>query len=166
MTIEEILAIDQSKIEGISGATHTSWAIADSVARRLARFESDRESPPREIPWRNLALVTLTIGATLFSFTRLRGNPRARILWQITVVVLLGIILGDLLFQALLIGWARHGLPFSEFWGLLFLAAASFLTPWATGHHLYCHQLLPPWLSAKMAWKTPSKANQAPGKVT
>ena len=104
MTIKEILAIDQVKIEGISGATHTSWAIADSVARRLARFESDRESPPREIPWRNIALVTLTMGATLFSFTSLRGNPRARVLWQIIVVVFLGIILGDLLSQALLLG--------------------------------------------------------------
>ena len=36
MTIEEILVIDQSKVEGISGATHTSWAIADGVARRLS----------------------------------------------------------------------------------------------------------------------------------
>ena len=165
MTIEEILAIDQSKIEGISGATHTSWAIADSVARRLARFESDRESRPREIPWRNLALVTLTIGATLFSFTRLRGNPRARILWQITVVVLLGIILGDLLSQALLIGWVRHGLPFSESWGLLFLAAASFLTPWATGHHLYCHQLCPHGFLQRWLGKLPVKPIKLPAKL-
>ena len=165
MTIKEILAIDQVKIEGISGATHTSWAIADSVARRLARFESDRESPPREIPWRNIALVTLTMGATLFSFTRLRGNPWARVLWQIIVVVFLGIILGDLLSQALLLGWARHGLPFSDSWGLLFLAAAALLTPWATGHELYCHQLCPHGFLQRWLGKLPVKPIKLPAKL-
>ncbi len=165
LTIEEILAIDQSKIEGVSGATHTSWAIADSVARRLARFESNRAEPPRRIPWRNLSLVALTIGAALFSFTSLRGNPIARILWQVTVVILLGIILGDLLSQALFLGWARHGLPLADSWGLLFLAAAALLTPWATGNQLYCHQLCPHGFLQRWLGKLPVKPVKIPPKL-
>ena len=165
LSIEEILAIDQTKIEGISGATHTSWAIADSVSRRLARFESDRESPPHEIPWRNIALVALTIGAALFSFTRLRGNPIARIFWQVIVVIFLGILLGDLLSQALLLGWARHGLPFSDSWGLLFLAAAALIIPWATGHQLYCHQLCPHGFLQRWLGKLPVRPIKIPPKL-
>jgi NosR/NirI family transcriptional regulator, nitrous oxide reductase regulator len=165
MTLKEILAIDQSKIEGVSGATHTSWAIADSVSRRLARFESDREPPLREIPWRNIALVTLTAGAALFSFTRLRGNLIARTLWQVTVVVLLGIILGDLLSQALLVGWARHGLPFTESWGLLFLAGAALSIPWATGHQIYCHQLCPHGFLQQWLGKLPVKPIKIPPRL-
>ncbi|MDA7513199.1 4Fe-4S binding protein [Akkermansiaceae bacterium] len=121
--------------------------------------------PPREIPWRNIALVTLTMGATLFSFTRLRGNPWARVLWQIIVVVFLGIILGDLLSQALLLGWAKHGLPFSDSWGLLFLAAAALLTPWATGHELYCHHLCPHGFLQRWLGKLPVKPIKLPAKL-
>ncbi len=165
MTIDGILAIDQSQIEGVSGATHTSWAIAESVARRLARFESDRAPISRKIPWRNLSLFTLTLGAFLFSFTKIRGHPLARILWQVTVVILLGILLGDLLSQALLLGWARHGLPFLDSWGLVFLAAAALLIPWASGHQLYCHQLCPHGFLQRWLGKLPVKPLKIPAKI-
>lgn len=157
MSIDEILAIDQSKIEGVSGATHTSWAIAESVARRLARFESDRAPAATSFPWRNISLILLTLGAVLFSFTKLRGNPIARILWQAGVVMILGLILGDLLSQALLLGWARHGFPFSDSWGLVLLAAAALLIPWASGHQLYCHQLCPHGFLQRWLGKLPVK---------
>ena len=165
LTIAGILAIDQSTIEGVSGATHTSWAIADSVARRLARFENDRTPVPTPIPWRNLALIALTLGAGLFSFTRLRGKAVARLLWQVTVVIVLGLILGDLLSQALLLGWAKHGLPFSDSWGLLALAAAALLTPWTSGHHLYCHQLCPHGFLQRWLGKLPVKPVKIPPKL-
>lgn len=165
LSINEILAIDQSKIEGVSGATHTSWAIADSVARRLARFESDRSPKPVDIPWRNITLIALTIGAMIFSFTKLRGNPIARTIWQITVIISLGLILGDLLSQALFLGWARHGLPFSDSWGLILLAIASLLTPWASGHQLYCHQLCPHGFLQRWLGRLPVKPIKIPSTI-
>ncbi|MFT6864683.1 MAG: NosR/NirI family nitrous oxide reductase transcriptional regulator [Akkermansiaceae bacterium] len=165
MSIDEICAIEQSKIEGVSGATHTSWAIADSVARRLARFESDRAPTPIKIPWRNLTLIALTVGAALFSFTKIRGHPIARILWQTTVVIVLGLILGDLLSQALLLGWTRHGLPFTDSWGLIFLAAAALLVPWASGHQLYCHQLCPHGFLQRWLGKLPVKPIKIPAPI-
>lgn len=165
MTIAEILALDQSQIEGVSGATHTSWAIAESVARRLARFESDHKPKSSGVPWRNLGLVTLTLGALLFSFTRLRGRPLARLVWQALVVLLLGLLLGDLLSQALLLGWVQHGLPFEDSWGLLFLAAAALLIPWATGHQLYCHHLCPHGFLQQWLGKLPVKPWKVPAKI-
>jgi Na+-translocating ferredoxin:NAD+ oxidoreductase RnfG subunit len=162
MTINEILAIDQSKVEGVSGATHTSWAIAESVARRLARFETDRAPAAHHFPWRNLGLVTLTLGAALFSFSRLRGHALARLLWQVFVVVVLGLILGDLLSQALLLGWVRHGLPWSDSWGLVFLATAALLVPWASGHQLYCHQLCPHGFLQRWLSRLPIKPVKLP----
>ena len=165
LPISEILAIDQAHIEGVSGATHTSWAIAESVARRLARLNSDRNPPPTKIPWRNLALITLTLGATIFSFTKLRGKPIARLLWQISVVLILGLLLGDLLSQALLLGWARHGLPFSDSWGLIALVAAALITPWASGHQLYCHQLCPHGFLQRWLSKLSIKPTKIPKKL-
>ena len=165
MTLSEILALDQAEIEGVSGATHTSWAIAESVARRLARFEADRTPPPREIPWRNLGLVILTIGALLFSFTKLRGMALARLIWQVIVVVLLGLLLGDLLSQALLLGWATHGLPFADSWGLVFLAGAALLIPWASGHQLYCHQLCPHGFLQRWLSRLPVKPVKIPPRL-
>lgn len=162
MPIDEILAIDQSKVEGVSGATHTSWAIAESVARRLARFEADRAPVSLDIPWRNLGLVALTMGAALFSFTRLRGHAVARLVWQVFVVVVLGLILGDLLSQALLLGWVQHGLPWSDSWGLVFLAGAALLVPWASGHQLYCHQLCPHGFLQRWLGRLPVKPLKIP----
>ena len=152
-------------IEGISGATDTSWVIAESVKRRLARFQADRTPIPFTIPWRNIALILLTLGALIFSFTKLRGQPLARLAWQLTVVITLGLILGDLLSQALLLGWARHGLPFADSWGLIFLAASALLIPWASGHQLYCHQLCPHGFLQQWLNKLPLKPLKIPKKL-
>lgn len=165
MTIKEIVALDQSQIEGVSGATHTSWAIAESVARRLARFESDRAPAKESFSWRNPALVVLTLGACLFSFSRLRGNAMARISWQIAVILVLGLIFGDLISQALLLGWARHGLPLSDSWGLIFLAAAALIIPWASGHQLYCHQLCPHGFLQRWLGKLPISPVKIPARL-
>ncbi|YCM43766.1 FMN-binding protein [Verrucomicrobiaceae bacterium 227] len=160
--IDQILQLDTYEIEGVSGASDTSWAIAESVKRRLAQFESDRTPAPLNIPWRNLTLILLTLGAIAFSFSKLRGNPIARITWQITVVVTLGLILGDLLSQALFIGWARHGLPWQDSFGLIFLAGAALLIPWASGKQLYCHQLCPHGFVQRWLGKLPVKALRIP----
>jgi NosR/NirI family nitrous oxide reductase transcriptional regulator len=166
LSIEEILAIDQSKIEGVSGATHTSWAIADSVARRLARFESDREPQSRKIPWRNIALVALTGGAAIFSFTSLRGNPIARIRlagdcrdlpWDYSRR-------SSFPSPPSRLGTSRTSL-LADSWGLLFLAAAALLTPWATGNQLYCHQLCPHGFLQQWLGKLPVKPVKIPPKL-
>lgn len=163
-SITEIISSDRN-IEGLSGATDTSWAIAEGVKRRLARFEQDRTPTPFSFPWRNVGLVLLTLGALLFSFTKLRGKALARLLWQISVIIVLGFLLGDLLSQALFIGWAKHGLPWQDSWGLLILAAAALLIPWATGNQLYCHQLCPHGFIQQWLNKLPIRPLKIPQKL-
>ena len=145
LRIAEVLNLEwgSSKLEGVSGATDTSWVIAESVKRRLARFQTDRSPKENQISWRNICLIGFVMGAFLFSFTKLRGHLIARILWQLLVIVGFGLFLGDLLSQALLLGWAQHGLPWENSFGLIALALAALLTPLTTGHQLYCHQLCP-----------------------
>ena len=163
-SIDDVLELEFGSrgIEGVSGATSTSWAIAESVKRRLAQFEQDRAPTPFSFPWRNSVLVLLTLGAMVFSFTGLRGNPIARIVWQITVVVTLGLIFGDLLSQALFIGWARHGLPWRDSFGLILMAGAALLVPWASGSQLYCHQLCPHGFLQRWLGKFPLKPLRIP----
>ncbi len=163
-SIHDVIGIDYAKagIEGVSGATMTSWAIAESVKRRLAQFDSQRQPTPSEFPWRNLILILLTLGALLFSFTKLRGRPLLRIFWQLFVVITLGIIFGDLLSQALLLGWAKHGLPFANSYGLILLAGAALLVPWASGHQLYCHHLCPHGFIQQWLGKLPIKPIKIP----
>ncbi|MGC6425599.1 MAG: FMN-binding protein [Akkermansiaceae bacterium] len=160
-TIAEIIASEKNS-EGVSGATDTSWAIAEGVRRRLARFEDDRRPKPFSIPWRNAGLVLLTLGSAIFTFTRLRGNPKARVIWQIAVVLTLGLLWGDLLSQALFLGWAKHGLPWQESWGLICLAAAALFIPWATGKQFYCHHLCPHGFLQQWLGKLPVKPIKPP----
>ena len=50
---------------------------------------------------------------------------------------------GDLLSQALLVGWSQNGLAWRFAPGLLLLVAAALLVPLVAGKHVYCHQLCP-----------------------
>ena len=163
-SVQEIINLDHAKadIEGVSGATMTSWAIAESVKRRLTHFDSQRQPVPFEFPWRNLLLIILTFGAIVFSFTKLRGRPFLRLSWQLFVIITLGLILGDLLSQALFIGWAKHGLPLADSYGLILLATAALLVPWASGNQLYCHHLCPHGFLQQWFIKLPIKPLKIP----
>lgn len=167
LTLDEAIApkVGDFGFEGVSGATYTSYAIIEGVQRRLKQFQADKNPTPKPFPWRNLALLTLTLGGLLFSFTKLRGSPIARLLWQITVVILLGLVFGDLLSQALFLGWAQHGLPLANSWGLVFLAAASLLIPWSTGHQIYCHQICPHGFLQRWLAKLPFKPLKIPPRL-
>ncbi|NIP98978.1 MAG: 4Fe-4S binding protein, partial [Akkermansiaceae bacterium] len=147
LTVREVAEVDFASrgIEGVSGATLTSWAIAESVKRRLAAFVAERDEPPAPpvLALRDYLLIFVTAVSLLMAFTRLRGKAPVRVAWQITVVLVLGFLTGDLLSQALLAGWALHGIPWRESVGLVLLAAAAFIIPWTTGKQLYCHHLCP-----------------------
>lgn len=162
LLITKILDDGDAEIEGVSGATSTSWAIAEGVKRRLARLETERSPVPFRFPWRNISLIVVTLGAMVFAFTSLRGNALARVLWQVAVVLILGLILGDLLSQALFLGWARHGLPWRDSFGLVFLAGAALLVPWASGSQLYCHQLCPHGFVQRWLGKLPVNTLRLP----
>lgn len=147
LTVSEVAEVEYAAqgIEGVSGATLTSWALAESVKRRLRAFLSERDKPeaPPLLALRDYLLIFVTMGALLMAFTKLRGKAWLRVIWQITVLVVLGFLTGDLLSQALLAGWAQNGVPWRKSIGLVFLAGAAFIIPLTTGKQIYCFHLCP-----------------------
>ena len=133
-----------ARIEGVSGATETSFAIAEGLKRRFRATES--EPSKAGSAWmrkRDWALVGVIAGSLLMAFTSLRGNRWMRVAWQAVLIGYVGLASGDILSLALFGSWLNHGVTLHAAPGLVFLAAAAVFVPWASRRQIYCHQLCP-----------------------
>jgi len=149
-------------IEGVSGATQTSFAIAEGVRRRLKLDDALTVSHPAQaratITVREIALLLVIVGSLLMTFwSRLRGRLPRR-LWQVTMVLLFGLWLGDLLSISMFAGWSRNGVPWRSASGLVALATVSLVIPWLTKQQIYCHQICPhgvvqEWMGRFRRWQ-------------
>jgi NosR/NirI family nitrous oxide reductase transcriptional regulator len=143
-TTDEWATIDfrEAGIEGVSGATQTSFAVADGFRRRLA---ADMAAPPETKPnrWMPWLLAAVIVGGLAMSFSPLRASRRARVLWQGVLIIVFLFWLGDLVSLALLAGWARSGVPWQSAPAAVLLVAVALVTPWATRKQVYCQQLCP-----------------------
>ncbi len=135
-----------SDIEGVSGATITSQTILLGL-KRLAELDAQHLSKESDPTWHPTAhdwgTLSVLLGALVFTFTRLRRSRRVRTLWYLVLVGYLGFANGDMVSQALLIGWAQHGIPWRRVAGLAVLVGAAFLVPLATGKPWYCQAVCP-----------------------
>lgn len=165
-TLDDLAALDfrAAKVEGVSGATQTSFALAEGLKRRAAAEQRARARPP---PWRpaprDWALAGVVAGAFLMAFTSLRGRRWPRRIWQLVLLGYVGLTSHDLLSLALFQGWTVHGIALRAVPGLVVLAAAALLTPWISRRQLYCHQICPhgaaqQWLGTwrKLRWSPPA----------
>jgi hypothetical protein len=146
MTWDAAAALDLKKagIEGVSGATMTSMAIARSVKARLQLSAGEIvERPPLRLGWRDVGMLVVLTAATAMAFGRPEWRHRWKRPYQIALIVYVGFIAGDLLAQGLFSGWARTGVPWTTAPGLVLLATAALLVPWATRKPLYCHHVCP-----------------------
>ncbi len=138
------LDLKAAGIEGVSGATMTSMAIAQSVK---ARLQSSRDeivgAAAFRFAWRDAALVIVLVLAGVMAFGRPAWRHRWKRPYQVFLVVYVGLIAGDLLAQKLLVGWTRSGIPWTTAPGLVLLAVAALLVPWTTRHPFYCHHVCP-----------------------
>jgi NosR/NirI family nitrous oxide reductase transcriptional regulator len=138
------LDLKAAGIEGVSGSTMTSMAIAQSVK---ARLQLGRDQLAARVPLRfaarDLALLGVLAAAGLMAFGRAEWRQRWKRPYQIALLVYVGFIAGDLIAQKLLVGWARGGVPWTSAPGLLLLTAAALLVPWASGKPFYCHHICP-----------------------
>ena len=138
------LDLKAAGIEGVSGSTMTSMAIAQSVK---ARLQLGRDQLAARVPLRfaarDLALLGVLAAAGLMAFGRTEWRQRWKRPYQIALLVYVGFIAGDLIAQKLLVGWARGGVPWTSAPGLLLLTAAALLVPWASGKPFYCHHICP-----------------------
>lgn len=150
MTTEQIANIDFNKagVEGVSGATQTSYGIAEGVRVRAQALLQEREKQQgfwTRVRWRwqDAGHVGIVMAAALMAFTPLRGRAAYRHMHHALLVVYGGFVAGEMLSQGLLAGWAAHGLPWRSASGLVLLAAVALLGPVFTGKQLYCHHICP-----------------------
>ncbi len=138
---------ETSGFEGVSGATMTSVAVTKGL---IAAAKQATAAPPApraasgtSLPWRLIGTASLIAAALAIGLTRLRGIHSLRLALQVAVVIYLGFLNGELLSQAMLVGWAQSGVPFQGAMGLVFLTSAAFLTPVVTRRNVYCNHLCP-----------------------
>ena len=136
---------EEAGIEGVSGATLTSMAVAEGIQRRLLSTNEVLAAPRAPMRWkaRDLGLAAVVLSAGVLAFIGTHGRSWMRRGFQVLVIVYLGFINGDLLAQSIFVGWAEHGIPSRTAPGLVLLLAAAFVIPWTTGKPLYCQHICP-----------------------
>ncbi|MGB8168068.1 MAG: 4Fe-4S binding protein [Chthoniobacteraceae bacterium] len=136
---------EEAGIEGVSGATMTSLAMAEGIMQRLRAADSALAMKPQPLNFRaaDYGLIAVIVAALVLAFTGTYGRKWIRRVFQILVIVYVGFLTGNLLAQSLIVGWAQSGIPWRSAPGLVLLLAAALAVPWATRKPLYCQQLCP-----------------------
>jgi hypothetical protein len=136
---------EEAGIEGVSGATMTSMAMAEGIMRRLRAADSALALPPPPIrfTWIDGGLVVIILAATVLAFVGTHGRAWVRRGFQIVVIAYVGFVAGSPLAQSLFAGWAQSGVPWRSAPALVLLMAAAVVVPWATRKPLYCHHICP-----------------------
>lgn len=157
-TLKDLAQTDweAAEIEGVSGATMTSQAVAKGIiAAATAQFErqSTRSSTPAQQPTnpaffrltsrRDMSTIGLALLGVVFAFTRWKRTRWLRVLFQILLIGWLGLVNGDMLSQAMWVGWAQSGVPFSNALGLVCLTGVALILPITTGKNVYCAHICP-----------------------
>ncbi len=137
---------EQAGIEGVSGASMTSMAMAEGIMRRLRAADAALSIQPTPLRFasRDIGLIVVIGIALVLAFHGVQGSPWLRRGFQISVIVYVGIINGDLLAQSLIVGWTQSGaVPWRTAPGLVLLLAAALAIPWAARKPVYCHHICP-----------------------
>ncbi|MFZ4764692.1 MAG: FMN-binding protein [Roseimicrobium sp.] len=149
MTVEALGSIDfaKAKVEGVSGATESSWAVAEGLKRRAqvlaskpvaTNWTAGLELKPAD--WGLLAVLGFSL---VMTFTSLRGRRWARWCHQALLIGYAGLFCGAMLSQGMLLGWARHGIPWQNAPILVLLTAFALALPMFTRRQFYCHHYCP-----------------------
>jgi thiamine biosynthesis lipoprotein ApbE len=138
----QTLDFGEAKIEGVAGATQTSYAVAEGLRQK---FSQDAQATPKKPAIRlpDLALGAILCGAVVLTFSGLRGGRKTRMAWQGILIAGLGIWLGHFLSLGLLVGWSKNTVPWREAAPLVLLAGAALILPWGTRRQWYCHHVCP-----------------------
>ncbi|MEZ6055324.1 MAG: FMN-binding protein [Planctomycetaceae bacterium] len=180
------LDLKEAGVEGVSGATMTSQNVADGVRLAAARHvKKQQESAATQmalaeeaaasswwqklsrkwgawstVAWtaRDYGTIAVTLLGLCVAFSSWRGNVWVQRAWRVVLIGYLGFINGDLVSQALLVGWAKGGIPWRVIGGPLVLTIAAFLVPITLKRNVYCSHLCPhgaaqQWLAGRLPWQ-------------
>jgi len=142
--IAEITDLAAAKIYAVSGATRTSEAVAQSVVERVAQgTAATGVGRSWRWGWRDSALLGFLGIGCLFAYWKHPRWQRWRWVYSVATILGLGLWMGDLLAQSLLVGWMETRVPWSATPGLVILATAAFVLPWASRQPVYCQFICP-----------------------
>jgi hypothetical protein len=147
-TWDEVAGLDPKAagIEGTSGASLTSMAIANGIQQRFKQSLVLAAVPPPPVRVRahDVALAVVILLAMLFAFVpHLRSRTWLRRIFQLVLIGYVGFWNGQLLAQSLASGWSATGVAWRMAPALALLAAAALIVPWGTRRALYCSQICP-----------------------
>ena len=169
------LDLDAEQIDGVSGATMTSVAVAETIREASKAFLSqqtathsnvtdDEKSVSRVRHWNfssgEVLTIILTIAAIFWSGSIFRGNRRARLLWQIICFVVIALVSGNLLSISLFSGWTRGGIAYHLAPGLTLLLVVAFMMAILLKHNVYCDHLCPHGILQQ--WIRPGRKQRGP----
>ncbi len=141
--IAELQDFDAAGIYAVSGATQTSEALRESITHRLHSGEVPEKGNHIRLSWRDVVLTGFLLTGCLFAFCKKKSIQRWRWIFSIATVAVLGIYLGDLIAQSLLLGWLENRVPWEQSPGLILFVAAAFIIPWFSGQPVYCQFICP-----------------------
>ena len=157
-TVQELAVLDlvEQQIEGVSGATMTSQAVARTITAAsqkmlVAETESQDSESTRWSPSFSGWTVSPAEFATIFwvlmsGLGSLFGWHRRkywRAIWLVATVVVLGFWAGNLVSMSVLAGWSSEGAALTIAPGLAVLIAVALLAPPLTKSNAYCSHLCP-----------------------
>ncbi len=141
------LDVEKEEIEGVSGATMTSLAVARTIGEAVKRMQVERPTTAVRGQWNwslsELATACLAGASLVWSRLKWRGRKWPRLLWQAVCFVVIGGWTGNLISLALLAGWTGSGVPYRLAPGLCVLLAAAILWPAISKENVYCDHVCP-----------------------
>jgi len=150
LNLERLATLDlqQANVEGVSGATMTSMAVAAGMVHaaqqeKLAQATALQRQSAWTIASHDYGTAAVIVAAVVIGMTRLRSQRTLRVIIQCVLIGYLGLIAGNLVSMAMLVGWAQHGIAWRTASGLALLAAAALILPVTTRRNLYCSHLCP-----------------------
>ncbi|MEM9659161.1 MAG: 4Fe-4S binding protein, partial [Planctomycetota bacterium] len=150
LSLAELAVLDlaAAEVEGVSGATMTSLAVAEgAVAAAAAAVDVAKPSNADREEWlvspHDFGTALVIAAGVAIGTTTWRASKSVRIMFQLVLIGYLGLTAGNLMSQAMLVGWAKHGVPWRSALGLVMLSAAALALPISTRRNLYCTHLCP-----------------------
>lgn len=171
ISMQELSELDlrAAQVEGVSGATMTSMAMARGMVLAAAderSFQQRKRDAGLKLDKHDVGTVVVVGLAMVVGLTRLRGNRKVRIAFPLILIIYLGLVNGDMLSLAMISGWARHGIPWTTAPSLVVLSAAALLLPITSRHNVYCHHLCPHGAAQQLLRKISPKQIHVPDRIT
>lgn len=160
---------EEAGVEGVSGATMTSQAIAETLVAAAAKRQEKQSKTKMEstgylssirfTPADYATITLLLLLTTLSRFKRFHhGNLRR--CWLSIVVVVIGLWSGNLISLALVAGWSAEGIAWQLAPALATLAAVSLFTPPISKLNPYCNHLCPHGAIQQLLRPTPKSKHR------